>query len=59
MTLLSEKTQVLLNLFVPQRSKPNPKHAIPEEDKNLKGKIIIFTGGKERCCRLCGRKYAL
>lgn len=47
MALLSDKTRILLNLFIPQRSKPNPKHTIPEKDKNLKGKIIVFTGGTD------------
>lgn len=47
MALISEKTRILLNLFLPQRKEPNPKHAIPEKDKNLNGKIIVFTGGTD------------
>ena len=47
MALISDKTSILLNLFLPQRKTPNLKHAIPEKDKNLKGKTIVFTGGTD------------
>ncbi len=47
MQLISDKTKIMLNLFVPQRGKPNPRHAIPESDKNLSGKTIVFTGGTD------------
>lgn len=47
MKLISDKARILLNLFLPQRKKPNPHHAIPEEDKNLSGKTIVFTGGTD------------
>lgn len=33
--------------FWPNRRKPDPKHAIPEEDKNLAGKTVVFTGGTD------------
>ncbi|GAD88687.1 putative oxidoreductase [Vibrio halioticoli NBRC 102217] len=47
MPLLNDKTRILLKLFVPQRRTPNPQHAIPEGDKNLQGKTIVFTGGTD------------
>lgn len=47
MKLISDKTRILLNLFVPQRRKPNPRHAIPESDKDLSSKTIVFTGGTD------------
>ncbi len=40
-----EKMKIALQVFVPQRKVPDPKHAIPESDKNLKNKVIVFTGG--------------
>lgn len=45
--MADSKLGILVNLFIPQRRKPNPKHAIPEKDKNLKGKTIVFTGGTD------------
>jgi len=45
--LLDPKTRILLNLFVPQRRKPNPRHAIPDSDKDLSGKTVVFTGGTD------------
>ncbi|MGQ1784803.1 SDR family NAD(P)-dependent oxidoreductase [Saccharicrinis sp. GN24d3] len=45
--MANSKLGILVNLFLPQRRKPNPKHAIPEKDKNLKGKTIVFTGGTD------------
>lgn len=47
MALINPRTRILLNLFTPQRKKPNPKHAIPETDKNLSGKTVVFTGGTD------------
>ncbi len=47
MKLISDRTKIMFNLFIPQRKKPNPKHAIPAEDKNLTGKTIVFTGGTD------------
>ena len=44
---INDKTRILLNLFVPQLKKPNPRHAIPESNKNLSGKTIVFTGGTD------------
>ncbi len=44
-TMLSEKTKIGLKLFTPQRKHPDPKHTIPEKDKDLHGKVIVFTGG--------------
>jgi len=43
--LISPKTRIILNLFLPQRRKPNPKYSIRESDKDLRGKTIVFTGG--------------
>jgi len=45
--MLSKRTKIILNLFVPQEKKPNSKYAIPESDKNLEGKVIVFTGGTD------------
>lgn len=45
--MAKSKLGILLNLFLPQRRKPNPNYAIPEKDKNLKGKTIVFTGGTD------------
>lgn len=45
--MLSKRTKIILNLFVPQEKEPNPKYAIPEGDKNLEGKVIVFTGGTD------------
>ncbi len=45
--MANSKLGILLNLFLPQRRKPNLQYAIPEKDKNLKGKTIVFTGGTD------------
>jgi len=45
--MANSRLGILLNLFLPQRRNPNPKYAIPEKDKNLKGKTIVFTGGTD------------
>lgn len=45
MSLISAKTRILLKMFYPQRKTPDPRHAIPEADKDLSGKTIVFTGG--------------
>ncbi|WP_282055936.1 SDR family NAD(P)-dependent oxidoreductase [Maribacter luteus] len=45
--MANSKLGILVNLFLPQRRKPNPEYAIPEKDKNLEGKTIIFTGGTD------------
>lgn len=47
MELLNARTRILLNLFLPQRQKTDPKYAIPESDKNLSGQTIVFTGGTD------------
>ena len=43
MALISGKTKIILNLFTPQQKRPNPRYAIPDSDKNLSGKTIVFT----------------
>ncbi|MRX64730.1 SDR family NAD(P)-dependent oxidoreductase [Maribacter luteus] len=45
--MANSKLGILVNLFLPQRRKPNPEYAIPEKDKNLEGKTIVFTGGTD------------
>ncbi len=45
--MANSKLGILVNLFLPQRRKPDSKHAIPEKDKNLEGKTIVFTGGTD------------
>jgi hypothetical protein len=45
MSRISAKTRILLKMFYPQRKTPDPRHAIPEADKDLTGKTIVFTGG--------------
>ncbi len=45
--MFKPKTRILLNLFWPQRRKPDPRHAIAEADKDLSGKTIVFTGGTD------------
>ncbi len=43
--MFSEKTKILLKFFTPQKKITNPKHTVLELDKNLSGKIVVFTGG--------------
>ena len=38
---------MVLNTFIPQRRAPDPRHAIPESDRNLSGKTVVFTGGTD------------
>jgi len=45
--MLSKRTKIILNLFIPQEKKPNSKYAIPESDKILGAKVIVFTGGTD------------
>ena len=45
--MLSKRTKIILNLFVPQEKKPNPKYNIPDEDKKLNNKVIVITGGTD------------
>lgn len=47
MRLFNSKALLVLNTFVPQRRKPDPRHAIPESDKDLSGKTVVFTGGTD------------
>jgi len=47
MPLISEKTRIVLKLFTPQRRRPDPRHAIPDTDRDLAGKTIVFTGGTD------------
>lgn len=39
--------RMILTTFVPQRRKPNPRHALPAADKKLEGKTIVFIGGTD------------
>ncbi len=43
----NSKIGILFNLFLPQRRKPNPKHTVPEKDRILIDKTIVFTGGTD------------
>lgn len=47
MSLINEKTRILLKLFTPQRRSPDPRYAIPDEDRDLTGQTIVFTGGTD------------
>ncbi len=42
---MMKQLRLLGNLLKPNRKTPDPKYAIPEADKNLAGKVIVFTGG--------------
>ena len=50
--MANSKLGILLNLFLPQRRKPNLNYSIPEKDKNLVGKTIIITGGTDGIGRI-------
>lgn len=47
MQQFNRKLRLVLTSLLPQRRKPNPRHAVPEADKNLSGKTIVFTGGTD------------
>lgn len=47
MQLISDRTCIMLKFLVPQRRRPNPKHAIAERDKDLSGTTVVFTGGTD------------
>ncbi|QIZ75773.1 SDR family NAD(P)-dependent oxidoreductase [Ferrimonas lipolytica] len=47
MALLSNKTRIMLNLFVPQRRKSDPRLALSAADSQLDGKTVVFTGGTD------------
>ncbi|GAA6137095.1 SDR family oxidoreductase [Arenicella sp. 4NH20-0111] len=47
MSLISAKTRILLNLFLPQRRRPNPRYSVSDADTDLSGKTIVFTGGTD------------
>ena len=52
MPLVSDRTRILLDLFVPQRRTPDPRHAIPQADRNLSGKTVVLTGGTDGIGRI-------
>ncbi len=37
----------MINLFLPQRRKPDPRHALPKTDRDLSGKTIVLTGATD------------
>lgn len=47
MALLSPRTRILPNLIVPQRRRPDPRHATPPADRDLTGQTVVFTGGTD------------
>ncbi len=47
MPLLSPKARIALKLFTPQRRRPDPRHTLPEADRNLAGRTVVFTGGTD------------
>ncbi|MFU1606819.1 SDR family NAD(P)-dependent oxidoreductase [Sulfitobacter pontiacus] len=47
MPLISDRTRITINLFRPQRRTPDPRHAIPQADRDLTGKTIVMTGGTD------------
>lgn len=47
MALLSPEVRMALETFVPQRRTPDPRHAIPDRDKDLSGRTVVFTGGTD------------
>lgn len=49
---MSDKTRIMLNLFVPQRRKPAPAHAIPAADRDMTGKTVVLTGGTAGTARV-------
>lgn len=47
MSATQEKLRLLLKLFTPQRRQPDPRYALPEADRDLTGRVIVFTGGTD------------
>ncbi len=47
MASISKQVGLVLSTFIPQRRTPDPRHAIPESDRNLSGKTVVFTGGTD------------
>ena len=47
MASIGKQVGMVLNTFIPQRRTPDPRHAIPESDRNLSGKTVVFTGGTD------------
>ena len=47
MASIGKQVGLVLNTFIPQRRTPDPRHAIPESDRNLSGKTVAFTGGTD------------
>ncbi|MEM9462551.1 MAG: SDR family oxidoreductase [Myxococcota bacterium] len=41
------RTRLILASLLPQRRAPDPRHALPEADKRLSGRTIVFTGGTD------------
>ncbi|MCY4177314.1 MAG: SDR family oxidoreductase [Endozoicomonadaceae bacterium] len=47
MTNFIRNVRLVLNTFIPQRKKPDHHHKIPESDKAISGKVVVFTGGTD------------
>lgn len=47
MASMIKQARMVFNTFTPQRRTPDPRHAIPESDRNLSGKTVVFTGGTD------------
>jgi NAD(P)-dependent dehydrogenase (short-subunit alcohol dehydrogenase family) len=49
------RTRIILSSILPQRKAPDPRHAIPDADKQLQGKTIVFTGGTDGMGRVAAQ----
>ncbi|MFI3294299.1 MAG: SDR family NAD(P)-dependent oxidoreductase [Rikenellaceae bacterium] len=47
MASIFKKAKIALQVFVPQRKKADPKLALTDKEKDLRGKTILFTGGTD------------
>ncbi len=48
--------RLLLTSLLPQRKSPDPRHAIPDADKDLSGKTVVFIGGTDGMGRVAVRQ---